>query len=52
MPLNQVILAWMIKRHVIPIFGASRDEQIVENLGAAAVELTDEQMAMLNDAGA
>lgn len=49
---NQVILAWMIKRGVIPIFGASRDEQMDENLGAAALELTDEQMATLNDAGA
>ncbi len=50
--LNQVVLAWMIKQGVIPIFGASREEQMAENLGAATVELTDEQMAVLNDAGA
>jgi len=50
--LNQVILAWMIRQGVIPIFGASRDEQMSENLGAAALELTDEQMASLSDAGA
>ena len=49
---NQVILAWMIKQGVIPIFGASRDEQMDENLGAASLELTDEQMATLNEAGA
>jgi len=50
--LNQVVLAWMIKQEVIPIFGASRGEQMAENLGAADVELTDEQMETLNNAGA
>ena len=49
---NQIVLAWMIRQGVLPIFGASRIEQMEENLGAAAVELTDEQMATLNDAGA
>jgi len=50
--LNQVIFAWMVKQGIIPILGASRDEQMDENLGAAAVELTDEQMATLSNAGA
>jgi aryl-alcohol dehydrogenase-like predicted oxidoreductase len=49
---NQVILAWMIKQGVLPIFGASRIEQMEENLGAAAIELTEEQMSKLNNAGA
>jgi aryl-alcohol dehydrogenase-like predicted oxidoreductase len=50
--LNQVILAWMMKQDIIPIFGSSRLEQMEENLGATAVELTEQQMVTLTDAGA
>jgi len=51
---NQVVLAWMAQSDpaVIPVFGASRVEQLQENLGALAVELSAEQMARLNDASA
>ena len=51
---NQVVLAWMAQSDpaVIPLFGASRVEQLQENLGALAVELSAEQMARLNDASA
>ena len=49
---NQVILAWMIRNGVVPIFGASRDGQMEENLKAVDLALTDEQMTMLDSAGA
>jgi aryl-alcohol dehydrogenase-like predicted oxidoreductase len=49
---NQVILAWMLRQDIIPIIGASRPEQMDENLGGAAVELSDEQMELLTGAGA
>lgn len=49
---NQVVLAWMVKQHIIPIFGASRDEQMAENLKAAELALTDKQMEILNGAAA
>lgn len=49
---NQVVLAWMLKSDppVIPVVAASRTEQMTENLGALAVELSDEQMERLNTA--
>ena len=49
---NQVILAWMIQSGVIPIFGASREEQMAENLSATSLVLSEEQMAILDNAGA
>lgn len=50
---NQAVLAWMLQGDpaVVPIFGASRIEQLTENLAAAEVRLTPEQMARLNTAG-
>ena len=41
----QISLAWMLKKypHVVPIPGMRKDERVVENLGAADVELTDEE---------
>jgi aryl-alcohol dehydrogenase-like predicted oxidoreductase len=50
--LNQVILAWMVQQDIIPIMGASRVEQMEENLGTSAVKLTGEQMETLTKAGA
>jgi aryl-alcohol dehydrogenase-like predicted oxidoreductase len=52
--LNQVILAWMMQSDppVIPVFGASTADQMTENLGALAVNLSAEQMQHLNSAGA
>jgi aryl-alcohol dehydrogenase-like predicted oxidoreductase len=51
---NQVVLAWMAQSEpvVIPLVGASTVDQLQENLGALAIELSAEQMARLNDASA
>ena len=51
---NQVVLAWMMHSDpaVIPVFGASTVDQLRENLGALEVELSADQMARMNDAGA
>ena len=51
---NQVVLAWMAQSApaIIPLFGASTVDQLLENLGAQEVELSAEQMARLNDASA
>lgn len=50
--LNQVVIAWLMHQNIIPIIGASRVEQVEENLGCLAIELTDEQMRTLNRARA
>ena len=50
--LNQVILAWMMHQDIIPIMGASRVEQMDENLGAPEVKLSEKQMETLAKAGA
>lgn len=46
----QVALAWLMRRPgaVIPIVGASRVSQLQDNLQAAELELTDEQVASLD----
>jgi aryl-alcohol dehydrogenase-like predicted oxidoreductase len=49
---NQVILAWMLQRDVIPLIAASATAQITENLGALDVALSLDQMRRLNEAGA
>lgn len=48
----QIGLAWMLKGRdfVVPIPGMRKEERIVENLGAADVELTDDEYARLNEA--
>ena len=48
---NQVILAWMLQRSIIPLIAASTPAQLAENLGALDVRLSDEQMERLNHAG-
>lgn len=52
--LNQVILAWMLQGDptVIPLVAASTLEQMFENIGALALELSVDQMAQLNTAAA
>lgn len=49
---NQVVLAWMLRSNpvALPVFAASTDEQLRENLGALDVALTDEQMSRLDEA--
>jgi aryl-alcohol dehydrogenase-like predicted oxidoreductase len=50
---NQVILCWMMQSSpsVLPLIAASTDEQLQENLNALNIQLTDEQMQRLNQAG-
>jgi aryl-alcohol dehydrogenase-like predicted oxidoreductase len=50
---NQVVLAWLTQSSptVIPLFSASTEAQMKENLGAVEVVLNDEQIARLDQAG-
>jgi aryl-alcohol dehydrogenase-like predicted oxidoreductase len=50
---NQVILAWMMQSRpaIIPVFSAGSIDQLDEDLGACDVQLTDEQVRRLWDAG-
>jgi aryl-alcohol dehydrogenase-like predicted oxidoreductase len=50
---NQVILAWMVQSDpvVIPLIAGSTTEQMAENLAAAELTLSAEQMARLDSAG-
>jgi aryl-alcohol dehydrogenase-like predicted oxidoreductase len=47
---NQVVLAWLLRGTppVIPLIGASSEDQLAENLGALEVELSPEQLERLN----
>ncbi len=47
----QISLAWMLHKYpcVVPIPGSKNRERILENLGAAEVELTDEEFASLEE---
>lgn len=51
----QVAIAWMLQRRlpltIVPIVGARRREQIVENLRAAEIKLNDQELDRLDDAG-
>ncbi len=48
----QISLAWMLHKYpnVVPIPGSKNRERILENLGAAAVKLSDEEFAQLETA--
>jgi aryl-alcohol dehydrogenase-like predicted oxidoreductase len=50
---NQVILCWMMQSSpsVLPLIAASDEAQLQDNLGALAIELSQEQMERLNKAG-
>ncbi|MET0930347.1 MAG: aldo/keto reductase [Aeromicrobium sp.] len=47
---SQLALAWLLKRSpvVLPIPGTSSIDHLEDNVGAAAIELTDEQFAALD----
>lgn len=47
----QISLAWMLhkKPFIVPIPGMRRDERIIENLGAADVELTDDEFHQIEE---
>ena len=50
---NQVIIAWMRQSDppALPIIGGSKQEQVLENLGALEVVLSEDQMEHLTRAG-
>lgn len=50
---NQVILAWLMQHspHTIPLVSAGTMEQLEENLAAAHLILTEEQLHNLDSAG-
>ena len=51
----QVAIAWLLRRNagltIVPIVAARRQEQIVDNLGALAVDLDPDDIARLDAAG-
>lgn len=49
---SQVALAWLMSRNVVPIIGATRPEQMRENLAAADLILDGEILAELDAASA
>lgn len=48
----QIALAWLLEKKpfIVPIFGTRKLERVAENLGADSVELTVEDMAMIEEA--
>ena len=48
----QISLAWVLRggEYVVPIPGMRRESRVIENLGAADVELTDEEYGAINAA--
>jgi aryl-alcohol dehydrogenase-like predicted oxidoreductase len=50
---NQVVLAWMMQSNprVLPLIAASTAKQLIENIDALKVALSDSQMERLNAAG-
>lgn len=51
---SQIALAWLLQRSpvMLPIPGTSRVNHLEENLAAAALRLSDEELAALDEAGA
>jgi aryl-alcohol dehydrogenase-like predicted oxidoreductase len=51
---NTLVLAWMLHHQprIIPLFAASSEEQMRQNLAALSLALSSEQMERLNKAGA
>jgi aryl-alcohol dehydrogenase-like predicted oxidoreductase len=47
---GQIALAWIMARGVVPIIGATRAEQLTENLRATELILSDETLAALDAA--
>ncbi|GGP63455.1 aldo/keto reductase [Saccharothrix coeruleofusca] len=46
---NQVVLAWLLGKGVIPVVGVSSVAQVEEAVGGVALELDDEQVARLDE---
>ena len=51
---NQVVIAWMRQSRppILPIVAASRIEQLTENIDALKIKLSDQQLKLLENAGA
>jgi aryl-alcohol dehydrogenase-like predicted oxidoreductase len=49
---NQVVLAWMVARGIVPVTGASSPAQLSTSLEAVALPLSDGQLERLHQAGA
>ena len=51
---NQVILAWLVQHQppILPVMAASTDAQMAENLAALELVLTQDELEMLDKAGA
>jgi aryl-alcohol dehydrogenase-like predicted oxidoreductase len=50
---SQIALAWLLKRSpvMLPIPGTGRVTHLEENVGAAAIDLTDDEFAALDALG-
>lgn len=48
---NQVVLAWLMARDIIPLVGATTVAQVEETLGSLEVVLDDDQLRTLDSAG-
>lgn len=51
-PPGQVAIAWASAQDIVPIIGPRTPEQIVDNLAATKLELSQEQLTRLSDASA
>ncbi len=49
---GQLALAWLLAQgeDIVPIPGTKRKERLLENIGALAVDLTDDDLAQISDA--
>lgn len=47
---NQVVLAWLLRKGIVPLVGVSSVTQLEESLGGVALELDDEQVVRLDSA--
>jgi len=50
--LGQLALAWLLAQceDIVPIPGTKRKEKLLENIGALAIDLTDDHLAKISDA--
>lgn len=48
----QISLTWILTRRpfIVPIFGTTKEELLIENTGCVNVAFTHEELAQLNDA--
>lgn len=47
--ISQIAIAWAIAKHTLPIVGVTRTKYIAETVAAAAIRLTAEETALLED---